>query len=73
VEVVLLNVPSTARHRDLNLAELRQRAEWILAEPRQRLDAAGIPYQERIEFGNTGRSIVETAKKGDCAQIIMGT
>jgi nucleotide-binding universal stress UspA family protein len=40
---------------------------------RQRLDAAGIPYQERIEFGNNGRSIVETARKEGCAQIIMGT
>jgi nucleotide-binding universal stress UspA family protein len=79
VEVVLLNVqppPETralAKHRDAVLAELRQCGERVLAEPRRQLDAVGIPYQARIEFGNIGRSIVEVANKEGCAQIIMGT
>jgi nucleotide-binding universal stress UspA family protein len=70
--VVLLNVQSAARHGGLNLDEFRQRAERILAEPRRRLDAAGIPYQVRIEFGNAGRSISKRPRKKDCSQIIMG-
>jgi nucleotide-binding universal stress UspA family protein len=79
VEVVVLNVqppPETrahAMHPDTVMAELRKEGERVLAEPCRQLDAARIPYQARIEFGNIGRSIVEVAREEGCAQIIMGT
>jgi nucleotide-binding universal stress UspA family protein len=79
VEVVLLNVQPTpeiralAMHRDVILTDLRQSAEKVLAEPCRRLDAAGIPCEERIEFGDVAPSIVKVAREEGCEQIIMGT
>jgi nucleotide-binding universal stress UspA family protein len=79
VEVVLLNVQPTpetralAMHRDVILADLRRSAEEDLAEPRQRLDAAGISCKERLEFGEVAQSIVQVAGEEGCEQIIMGT
>jgi len=79
VEVVLLNVQATpefralALHRDVILGELREAGEAMLAEPRGRLAAAGIPCEERLEFGDVAQSIVKVAREKGCEQIIMGT
>jgi nucleotide-binding universal stress UspA family protein len=79
VEAVLLNVhPASetralAMHRDVVLADLRRSAEDVLAEPRRRLDAAGIPYKQRLELGDIAQIIVKVAREEGCEQIIMGT
>jgi nucleotide-binding universal stress UspA family protein len=79
VEAVLLNVhPASetralAMHRDTILADLRRSAEEVLAEPRRRLDAGGIPYKERLELGDIAQTIVKVAREEGCAHIIMGT
>jgi nucleotide-binding universal stress UspA family protein len=66
-------IRALAMHRDFILADLRRSAEEDLAEPRQRLDAAGIPCKERLEFGEVAQSIVQVAEEEGCEQIIMGT
>jgi nucleotide-binding universal stress UspA family protein len=79
VEAVLLNVQPTpeiralAMRRDAILSDLRQSAENELAEPRERLVAAGIPCKARIEFGDVAETVVEVAREEGCQQIIMGT
>jgi nucleotide-binding universal stress UspA family protein len=79
LEAVLLNVQPTpetralAMRRDVILADLRQTAEKELAEPRERLKAAGIPSKKRIEFGDVAESVVQVAREEGCEEIIMGT
>jgi nucleotide-binding universal stress UspA family protein len=79
VEAVLLNVhPASetralAMHRDVVRADVRQNGEELLAEPRRRLEAAGIPYKQRLELGDIAQTIVKVAREEGCEQIIMGT
>jgi nucleotide-binding universal stress UspA family protein len=79
VKAVLLHVhPASesralAMHRDVVRADLRPIAEEVLAEPRQRLEGAGIPYKQRLELGEIAQTIVAVAREEGCAHIIMGT
>jgi nucleotide-binding universal stress UspA family protein len=79
VQAVLLAVhPASetrtlAMHRDVILADLRESADEVLAVPRQRLDAAGIPYKQRLELGDIAPTIVRVAREEGCGHIIMGT
>jgi nucleotide-binding universal stress UspA family protein len=78
-KVILVNVQpvqefmALAMNPDVILGELRNNGEKVLAEPRQRLDVHGIPYEERLEFGEVAQSIVKVAREEGCEQIIMGT
>ena len=79
VKAVLLHVhPASesralAMHRDVVRADLHRVAEEVLAEPRRRLDTAGIPYKQRLELGEIAQTIVNVAREEGCAHIIMGT
>jgi nucleotide-binding universal stress UspA family protein len=79
IQVVLLNVQpepemrALALHRDVIMSDLREAAEKALADARRQLDAAGIPYEERVEFGDVAGTIVRVAKEAGCEQIVMGT
>lgn len=79
VDVLLVNVQpepeirALAMHRDVIMAEERQIAEEILAEPRRRLDEAKVPYDITIAFGDAGETIAEIATQAKCDGIVMGT
>jgi nucleotide-binding universal stress UspA family protein len=79
IQVVLLNVQpepemrALALHRDVIMSDLREAADKALADARQQLEAAGLPYEERVEFGDVAGTIVRVAKEAGCEQIVMGT
>lgn len=51
----------------------REEAESALATARQALDKCSIPYAVHMEVGDRAKSIVDTARRLHCDQIVMGT
>jgi nucleotide-binding universal stress UspA family protein len=79
VRVHLLNVQvPVSRHVSdfFDSAELRQihmdAGLEELAEARELLDAAAVPYKMHIEIGRTAETIVRVAQEFGCSKILMG-
>jgi nucleotide-binding universal stress UspA family protein len=79
VRLHLLNVQvPVSRHVSdfFDSAELRQihmeAGLEELAEARQVLDAAAVPYKMHIEIGRTAETIVRIAEEFQCSKILMG-
>ncbi|OWW19217.1 universal stress protein [Noviherbaspirillum denitrificans] len=79
VRVHLLNVQvPVSRHVSdfFDPAELRQihldTGMEELAEARQLLDAAEVPYKTHVEIGRTAETIVRVAQEFRCTRILMG-
>jgi len=78
--VHLLNVQPpfsayVARHvsRELRADFHRERADEALAEARQLLDTAGVPYRVHAEVGDRARCIADAARRLRCDRIVVGT
>lgn len=64
-----------ARHvgRELCADFHRERADAALAEARQLLDDAGVPYRVHSEIGDKARCIADAARRLHCDRIVIGT
>jgi nucleotide-binding universal stress UspA family protein len=64
-----------ARHvdRELRADFHRERADEALAEARQLLDDAAVPYSVHTEVGDKARCIVNAARRLRCDRIVIGT
>lgn len=51
----------------------RERAHQALAQARQLLAAAGVPYQVHTEVGDKARCIADAALRLQCDRIVIGT
>lgn len=51
----------------------REQADEALAEARQLLGAAGVPYRVHAEVGDKARCIADAARRLGCDRIVIGT
>lgn len=83
-EVLLLNVQPAVPVRKLLLdarlsavrrlkAPMREASMKLLAAAQRALEAAGIPCQRHVEFGEPAPEIASFAKRYHCDLIVMGT
>ncbi|HSH68809.1 MAG TPA: universal stress protein [Deferrisomatales bacterium] len=54
------------------LDRLRGETRALLAPYRERLDAAGVPYDERVMDGDPAEDICTVAQVEDCDLVVMG-
>ncbi len=79
VEIHLLNVRAALRGdvgMFIDAEQIRQfhhdEGLKVLAPIRERLDAAGVPYQIHIGVGDPAEVIVQYAREAGCDEIVMG-